>query len=77
MEKKEILTDDILEKCKEFHNEALEEVVSRLDMNVTNDLPFAITERVYWWFVDEGNEYEEPCIEDIGNVVECDYLNRK
>lgn len=74
--KKEILTEDILDKCKEYDQEARQEVFDRLDMTIQDDLPFAITERVFWWFADNAYLYEEPNIDDIQRVVEHDYLHR-
>ncbi len=73
--KKEILTEDIIAKCKEFDHDAREEVFNRIDMTIKLDLPFAISERVFWWFVDHSNIYEEPDIDDISLIVERDYLN--
>ena len=75
--KQEILTEDILNKCKEYDNVARQEVLSRIDMSFEYDLPFAITERVFFWFADNSDLYEDPIIDDIALVVERYYLGRE
>ena len=74
--REEILTEDIIDKCKEFENYAREEIHNRLDMSIDLDLDFCIADRVFWWFVDNSDIYEDPDIDDIYNVVKVKYLNK-
>jgi hypothetical protein len=69
---REILTEDIIERCKMFESDSRREIFERLDMDIT-DLDFVLAERVYFSFIDDM-EFEEPDLEDIFEVVASQYL---
>ncbi len=46
-------------------------------MTIEYDLPFVLGERVFWWFADNSDIYEEPDLDDICDVTEYDYLKRE
>jgi len=75
MVKEEILTEKILEICQLLEPLSVDEIQRRVDCTMEKDLVFNLTDRVYWWFVDRNDIYEDIDIDEIYEIVEKKYFN--